>query len=219
MYSIYVHRVPDGKVYVGCTSKSIQERRWLGYCGRFGEIVKKYGWKQITTEILATAETQEESVALENHYIQLYKADNPEFGYNMLKGIGGVPPLRTRKLSESARKAHSNAETHRKLCEAQKIAQNRPEVKALKSESSKIAMTKPGMHEKLSESAKNAWNDPEIRERFIKSHLGKKWVHLGDKSKQIKPDLLADYLSQGWELGRAPYQRIKREENQGGDTV
>jgi len=210
MYTIYIHRIPDGKVYVGCTSKSIQERRWLGYQGQFGEVVKKYGWKQITTEILATAETQKESAVLENHYIQLYKADNPEFGYNLVKGIGGASPRMIRRLSESARKAHANAETHQKLCEAQKIAQNRPEVRALKSESGKKAMTKPGMHEKLSNSAKKAWSNPEIREKFVKAHSGKKWVHLGDKSKQIRPELLDDYLSQGWELGRAFYQMPKR---------
>lgn len=172
--------------------------------------MKKYGWNRITTEILATVETQEESTVLENHYIHLYKADNPEFGYNLVKGTGGASPRRIRKLSESARKAHANAETHRKICEAQKIAQNRPEVRALKSESSKKAMTKPGMHEKLSNSAKKAWSNPEIREKFVKAHSGKKWIHLGQKSMQINPDLLDDYLAQGWEMGRSYYKMPKR---------
>lgn len=210
MYRIYIHKVPDGKVYIGCTSKTIQERRWLGYHGQFGEVVKKYGWDQITTEILATTDTQEESVTLENYYIQFYKADNPEFGYNQVKGIGGASPRRIQRLSESARRAHSNAETHRRLCESQKIAQNRPEVRRLKSESSKKAMTKPGMHEKLSNSAKKAWSNPEIRAKFIKAHSGKRWVHLGATSKQISTILLDDYLAQGWELGRSYYSMPKR---------
>lgn len=213
MYLIYLHKTPENKVYVGCTSKTIQERKRLGYTGTFGEIVVRFGWNNIETTILAETESQEESARLEDEYIRKYKATDNRFGYNRAKGIGGKTEICKSRLSTSAYKAHSNPDTHQKLCLAQKIAQNRPDVRQKKSTSSRDAMTKPGMHEKLSKSAKKAWSNPEIRERFVKAHSGKKWVHLGDKSKQIRPELLDDYLSQGWELGRAFYQMPKRKKN------
>lgn len=210
MYLIYLHRTPENKVYIGCTSKTIQERKWLGYAGAFGEVVARFGWDNIETTILAETESQQESARLEDEYIRRYKAMDARFGYNRARGIGGKTELCKSRLSTSAYKAHSNPDTHQKLCLAQKIAQNRPEVRQKKSKSSKEAMTKPGMHEKLSKSAMKAWSNPEIRQKFINSHKGKRWVHLGQKSMQINPDLLDDYLAQGWEMGRSYYKMPKR---------
>jgi len=210
MYQIYKHQTPDGRVYIGCTSKTIKKRRQLGYTGEFGDIVRKLGWENIETTILATTDSQEESVVLEDLYIRKFNAANPEYGYNRAKAIGGKAKITIQRLSEAAYTAHSNPATHKKLCESQKIAQNRPEVRALKSKSSKAAMTKPGMHEKLSNSAKSAWSKPDVRQRFVDSHKGKKWVHRGSESKQVNPELITQYLGEGWELGRAYYKMPKR---------
>lgn len=210
MYLIYLHTTPDGKVYVGCTSKTIRERKWLGYTGEFGKVVSEIGWGSIETTILAETESQAKSVELEEYYIQKYKATDSRFGYNRAKGIGGKTDLSKARLSASAYRVNANPITHQKLCQAQQIAQNRPEVREKKSKSSKEAMTKPGMHEKLSESAKLAWSKPDIRQRFVDSHKGKRWIHLGQKSIQIRSELLDDYLAQGWEIGRPYSKRAKR---------
>ena len=95
MYTIYIHRFPNGKVYVGCTGLEpkvrfgkngngyrTQERMWSAIC--------KYGWNNIIHEILDQTNDRECASDLEQRYIAEYDSKNPEHGYNTYYGGLGL---------------------------------------------------------------------------------------------------------------------------------
>lgn len=97
-YSVYKHTFPNGKVYIGITKQN-PENRWdngWGYRavtseGQFcqpvmARAVIKYGWKNITHEILAEGLSKDEAESMEVDLISKYNSTNSEFGYNMNPG-------------------------------------------------------------------------------------------------------------------------------------
>lgn len=56
IYKVYMHTLPNGKKYVGITKRNVNER-WKNGNGyknncRFYNAIRKYGWDNITHEIL-----------------------------------------------------------------------------------------------------------------------------------------------------------------------
>lgn len=90
-YCIYLHKNKiNNKVYVGQTSVKPQYR-WNhgeGYktSTLFYNAIKKYGWENFQHIILYTNLTLEKANALEQYLIKRLKADNRNFGYNILDG-------------------------------------------------------------------------------------------------------------------------------------
>jgi len=62
-YKVYKHTVPDGRVYIGMTCKTVKARWDSGYYGNddFFKIIKKYGWEGIKHEIISDNLTKEEA--------------------------------------------------------------------------------------------------------------------------------------------------------------
>ena len=94
MYTVYKHTAPNGKVYIGIT-KINPLRRWrngYGYKGQeyFYRAILKYGWDNFKHEILYTGLTKEQAQAKEIELIELYKATDSDYGYNIHKG-GNAP--------------------------------------------------------------------------------------------------------------------------------
>ena len=89
-YSVYLHSFPNGKKYVGITSRNPLDRWNNGYGYRNQKLIfraiLKYGWDNIEHEILFTGLSRKEAELKEIELIALYKSDNPEYGYNILKG-------------------------------------------------------------------------------------------------------------------------------------
>lgn len=90
MYYIYCHTFPNKKRYIGITRTS-PERRWgkgknYGTCPLMDRAIQKYGWENITHEIIDTAESKEGAEVKERHYVKLFMSDRPEYGYNILPG-------------------------------------------------------------------------------------------------------------------------------------
>ena len=91
-YVVYCHTSPSGKKYIGM-SKNVK-RRWEANgrnykkCIKFYNAIKKYGWENITHEILEENLTKREAEKLEEFYIK--KFDTVNNGYNMLKGVNDV---------------------------------------------------------------------------------------------------------------------------------
>lgn len=89
-YSVYMHTAPNGKVYVGITSMSLN-RRW-GYGSNyyhneyFSRAIKKYGWDNFKHEVLFTGLTREEAEQKEQELISLYHANDSRHGYNLTSG-------------------------------------------------------------------------------------------------------------------------------------
>ena len=72
-WTVYKHTTPSNKVYIGITHMK-PEYRWnhgRGYKSNhhFYNAILKYGWENITHEILATGLTQDQAETLEREYI------------------------------------------------------------------------------------------------------------------------------------------------------
>lgn len=92
-WSVYIHTTPDGKVYIGATSKPPKERWNYGYGYRrspFYKTIKQYGWDNILHEIVASGLCEQEAYDLERKLISEYDSTNPDKGYNRATGGRGT---------------------------------------------------------------------------------------------------------------------------------
>jgi predicted GIY-YIG superfamily endonuclease len=90
MYTLYKHTAPNGKVYIGITSRK-PESRWEGGKGyksnvHFYKAIVLYGWDNIKHDILAEGLSKSEAEELEIATIKEYDATNPDKGYNLREG-------------------------------------------------------------------------------------------------------------------------------------
>lgn len=107
-FTVYKHTTPNGKVYIGITSKPAEER-WLngrGYSrnAHFMKAIKKYGWDNITHEIIETDLSKTAACDMEQRLIKEFDATNPEKGYNATSGGEHYTP--TEATRERLRQAH-----------------------------------------------------------------------------------------------------------------
>ena len=107
-YKIYRYTFPNGKIYIGKTKTSIEQRAGSNGC-RYGDdtlvgrAIRKYGWINVIKEILYDGLTENEANKRERELIKQFNSTNSSIGYNLTRGgDGGVSVTRT--LSESTRK-------------------------------------------------------------------------------------------------------------------
>lgn len=91
-FCVYMHTVPNGKIYIGLT-KLRPEKRWQNGHGYkqnipFYKDIQKYGWTNIKHDIIADRLSVGEACALESQLIQEYDSCNPDKGYNHADGGG-----------------------------------------------------------------------------------------------------------------------------------
>lgn len=91
-YVVYMHTVPNGKVYIGITKHNPPERRW-GKGGRryknnvsFWKDIQKYGWSNIKHDILYSDIPVDLARQKERMLISSYDSMNPLYGYNHTSG-------------------------------------------------------------------------------------------------------------------------------------
>lgn len=180
MFTIYMHRTPSGKVYVGQT-RIKPDRRWLGGKGYRGNVyftnaINKYGWNNIEHIILDTVQTQEEADTLEKAYILQFKSNDPDFGYNFaVGGVGGVCP-------------HTD-EWNGKISKSNKLwYEQHPEYRQLISERMSGNSPTPETRQKMSKAARNRVRLPhteETKRKISNSNKGKKLPrHVIEKLRQ-----------------------------------
>ena len=107
-YTVYKHTSPSGKTYIGITGRSV-EQRWgsngNGYYGQpFYKAILKYGWDNITHEVLFTHLTKEEAEKKEIELIAKHKSNHSRYGYNADNGgfsAGRCGDQTKKKISES----------------------------------------------------------------------------------------------------------------------
>lgn len=90
-YFVYRHAVPNGKIYIGITCCKDVESRWdsgFGYSKNqlFCQDIEKYGWDNITHEILYKNLSPEEAKTTEIELIKQHNSTNPQYGYNVDDG-------------------------------------------------------------------------------------------------------------------------------------
>ena len=195
-YCVYKHTSPSGKVYIGVTGMGVK-KRWAngkGYVNNrlFYRAVQKYGWDNITHEVLFDNLTKEEAYRLEQEAIKIYDSTNPEKGYN--NSIGGVGGSLGAKLSEEAVKNIANghkglkpsAEMREKLRQS-KLGEKNPnygkkipeDVKEKIRESQRKTFSDPDFKKKHSEKMKNVFaNLPELKKETQRKNVWRKKLFL-----------------------------------------
>lgn len=126
-YCVYKHTTPNGKVYIGITSRN-PEKRWgsngINYRTQvFYRAVEKYGWSNILHEILYFNLTKEEAEQKEIELITKYQSNNKKFGYNIDNGghsINSFSEEHRKKISDSKRGKTRKDETKKKISETLK---------------------------------------------------------------------------------------------------
>lgn len=91
-WSVYKHVCPDGKVYIGATSRPPKVRWNYGYGYRnsvFYTAVLKYGWNAILHEVISSDLNEEQAYDLEKKLIRDYNSTDPQRGYNVAAGGKG----------------------------------------------------------------------------------------------------------------------------------
>ena len=89
---VYMHTNKiNKKKYIGITGQKNYLRRWgtegNGYRTQiFGKAIKKYGWDNFSHKILEVVDTQEQALERERYYIQKFKSNNKDYGYNISPG-------------------------------------------------------------------------------------------------------------------------------------
>ena len=149
--------VVNGKVYIGQTTRSLEERHKEHVRHKataFDKAISKYGVDAFTCEVLCECETIEELNEAEKHFIKLYNSLVP-FGYNMCEGGDNTTGYK-----------HSD-ETKQKMSVAKKgkyLGSDHPFHNKTHSEETKEQLSKARRGRKL---------DSEWRENLAKGHYKK----------------------------------------------
>ena len=111
MYSVYKHTFPNGKVYIGITSRDVKVRWGNGNnyknCIAMDRAIKKYGWGNVKHDVLRTVDTKEEAERLEKLFIYKFGSNDERFGYNILAGgdaRGDLPEKSKQRIGEKNKK-------------------------------------------------------------------------------------------------------------------
>ena len=126
-FTVYMHISPNGKRYIGITSKSM-EQRWnngngYNHNAYFFDAIRKYGPKSFQHMILAKNLSKEQACKMEKELIKKYDTTNREKGYNHSTGgdISAFGVRRTPEYVEKLRQRHlgknPSEETRRKISE------------------------------------------------------------------------------------------------------
>lgn len=159
-YCVYKHETPSGKVYIGVTSVE-PEKRWscghgYSYNPHFWRAIVKYGWDNISHEILFDGLSKEEAYSLEIELIREHNSTDPQFGYNITEGgCGGTAGVR------------NSEETRRKKSESARRSWNSPNRARRKSSKSSPRFLTDSEKLTISERQKALWRDPTVRKSIM----------------------------------------------------
>lgn len=124
-YKVYMHRFPNGKVYIGITRVAPKER-WRngkGYSeNRFMQFaINKYGWENVDHIILFSGLSQKEAELKEVELIAKYNSTDQNFGYNIENGgnvVGKTSETARKHIGEAVLKYHAEHPEYRKRLSA-----------------------------------------------------------------------------------------------------
>lgn len=175
-YTVYKLTDPEGKVYIGITGKTVEERwnKGRGYSRGtpIREAIRKYGWENFQHEILCEKLTRLGAERLEKAFIAHYDSSDPEKGYNrFLGGLGKGAHMSevTKRLSSDAKNRlyDEHPEIKDKISRTVKNAfDSDPSYRRRISKGVLAAYEKdPALRKRLSEKTEELWRDPVYRER------------------------------------------------------
>lgn len=210
MYTIYIHRFPNNKVYVGCTAQRLDwrfGRNGEGYkdAAKIWAAIQQFGWENVQHEVLATAESRFEASRLEQYYIDYYQSANDEYGYNTRKGGLGkpMPPMTPEQCLKIRRGKTGKIGIH-------KPGENRyvspEEVGAYLAQGWERGgePLPEAMKRHLSEINTGKKYSDETKKKLSEIRKGTILVHKEENNRRVRPEELDSYLSAGWEKGASP---------------
>lgn len=128
-YVIYKHISPSGKIYIGQTCVN-PKQRWNGGIGykhskHFYNAILKYGWDNISHEIICEGLNKKEADWLEIYLIAYYNSSDNKYGYNISKGGSGSCGIKCSdekkiKISKANKGRKHSDETRRKMSKTHK---------------------------------------------------------------------------------------------------
>ena len=87
MYIYKTTNLINGKIYIGCSTRSVEESEsYLGSGTYIKVALAKYGSENFTKEILYTCNNKEDLSAAEKRFISEYNSTNSRIGYNVQDG-------------------------------------------------------------------------------------------------------------------------------------
>lgn len=137
-FVVYKHTTPNGKVYIGITCRKPNYRygkdgkNYIG-CPLFWNAIQKFGWNNITHEILSSGLSKAEAERMEIELIIHYKSNNQDYGYNLDNGghsCGMHSEITRQKMSNSHIGKHHSEETIAKISRANSGKKRSEEMKA-----------------------------------------------------------------------------------------
>lgn len=183
-YKVYKRTAPDGRVYIGCTSQTLELRAGKGGCNyqtnaRLWEAIQQFGWDTFKTELILETDDLEKAAAAELSAIEQYRATNPEFGFNSRSQSYVIDPDFPERLSSAIKAGMTNEVRQRMSASMKEFYQseenrefhrkrtlritNRPEVRERLIQAIKRNNTKPEVRQKIRESVIKYWTEERRR--------------------------------------------------------
>lgn len=103
-----MYTFPDGKRYIGATSKTLSQRQGNEFkrykpCKKLWAAIQEAGCQNIKQEILFEGDVEPDVAGeYERHFIELYQTNDPEYGYSV--GAGGVGLVNERHYTDEYKK-------------------------------------------------------------------------------------------------------------------
>ena len=166
MFTVYLRRTPDNRVYIGCTSLTLEKRAYLGYGNtEFQDAIDRFGWDSIETEVLAVTPDPAEAKRLESHFIQQYNSLDPEFGYNRKDSGYSMSGPRRIALSRKIKKHWESPEALEKMKSSIAESRKSPEYRKKVSDAIKKKWRTGDYAQRVSAGMKKRYENPEVRQK------------------------------------------------------
>lgn len=169
MYIYKTTNTLNGKIYIGLSSKQVEESEdYLGSGVILNQAINKYGKEHFTKEILERdIENYDLLIEREIYWIKELESKVEHGNYNMTDGgqgaLGKSPDIETRKkMSEAITELWKDPGYRAKMRETRKD----PEHRARMDEVRKETWKDPGLRAKMSALQKELWKDPAHRAKM-----------------------------------------------------
>lgn len=185
-YKVYKRIAPDGRVYVGCTSQSLDKRAGVAGVGyknnsSLWASIQQYGWDCFRTEIVLETDDLDIAAQTELQTIKECNSTQQEFGFNARSQtyitdpdfpnrLGeaikeGITSEVKSRMSDSMKEYYRNPENREFHRKRTLRVTNKPEVRLKLIKANRLNLAKPEVKEKLRESLKRYWTEEKRQEQ------------------------------------------------------
>lgn len=190
----------NNKIYIGQKKSDVfLAEKYLGSGVRLKSAIKYYGKENFSVELVDTADSLEKLNEKEIYYISYYSSTNPEIGYNISFGGGGISGI-------VAWNSGLTKETDSRLIQSDETKQKRSESLKVAYAENRHPKNKPGYKHSHAQS-------DSVRKANSERQIGKRWMYYGEESDPkivttVFRDDIEYYLSIGYKFGRPNFSAI-----------